>query len=266
MEVIITLAFIALAIYIAFMLTWIAIALLVRILAWVVVYCAATAVLGLVGGLLYGFAIPVQVLVQGRVQVATPARMAAGELIKDPPPGENAAHGWDRAWPVYVPYQAGFDRQAVNALTKERVHAVWAFFTGKGPRSKRKFAADWKEALKQKALHVLRWFGWSALVLPLIGCFIVGTVASVLTWQVIMWLGQSLVTLASAAVQAILRWYESWSRRRAHQSMLCSHCLRSSSSPAYRCSRCSVVHYVVQPGPQGLLNEEIGRASCRERV
>ena len=103
MEVIITLAFIALAIYIAFMLTWIAIALLVRILAWVVVYCAATAVLGLVGGLLYGFAIPVQVLVQGRVQVATPARMAAGELIKDPPPGENAAHGWDRAWPVYLP-------------------------------------------------------------------------------------------------------------------------------------------------------------------
>ena len=69
-----------------------------------------------------------------------------------------------------------------------------------------------------------------------------------------MWLGQSLVTLASAAVQAMLRRHESWSRRRAHQSMLCSHCLRSSSSPAYRCPRCSAVHYVVQPGPQGLLH------------
>ena len=253
MEVIITLAFIALAIYIAFMLTWIAIALLVRILAWVVVYCAATAVLGLVGGLLHGFAIPVQVLVQGRVQVATPARMAAGELIKDPPPGENAAHGWDRAWPVYVPYQAGFDRQAVNALTKKRVRAAWAFFTSRGPQSGRP-AAGWKKTLGQKMLDVPHWLAWSVVALPLIGCFIVGTVASVLTWQVIMWLGQSLVTLASAAVQAILRWYESWSRRRAHQSMLCSHCLRSSSSPAYRCSRCSVVHYVVQPGPQGLLH------------
>lgn len=240
-------------VWLAVMAAWVALALLVRIVAWVIVYFAATAALGLVGGLLHGFAIPVQALVQGRAQVATPARMAAGELIKNPPPGENAAHGWDRAWPVYVPYQAGFDRQAVNALTKKRVRAAWAFFTSRGPQSGRP-AAGWKKTLGQKMLDVPHWLAWSVVALPLIGCFIVGTVASVLTWQVIMWLGQSLVTLASAAVQAILRWYESWSRRRAHQSMLCSHCLRSSSSPAYRCSRCSVVHYVVQPGPQGLLH------------
>ena len=240
-------------VWLAVMAVWVALALLVRILAWVIVYCAATAALGLVGGLLHGFTIPVQALMQGRAQVATPARMAAGELIKNPPPGENAAHGWDRAWPVYVPYQAGFDRQAVNALTKKRVRAAWAFFTSRGPQSGRP-AAGWEKTLGQKMLDVPHWLAWSVVALPLIGCFIVGTVASVLTWQVIMWLGQSLVTLASAAVQAILRWYESWSRRRAHQSMLCSHCLRSSSSPAYRCSRCSVVHYVVQPGPQGLLH------------
>lgn len=240
-------------VWLAVMAVWVALALLVRILAWVVVYCVATAAAGLVGGLLHGFTIPVQALMQGRAQVATPARMAAGELIKNPPPGENAAHGWDRAWPVYVPYQAGFDRQAVNALTKKRVRAAWAFFTSRGPQSGRP-AAGWKKTLGQKMLDVPHWLAWSVVALPLIGCFIVGTVASVLTWQVIMWLGQSLVTLASAAVQAILRWYESWSRRRAHQSMLCSHCLRSSSSPAYRCSRCSVVHYVVQPGPQGLLH------------
>lgn len=239
--------------WLAVMAVWTVLALLVRILAWVVVYCVATAAAGLVGGLLHGFTIPVQALMQGRAQVATPARMAAGELIKNPPPGENAAHGWDRAWPVYVPYQAGFDRQAVNALTKKRVRAAWAFFTSRGPQSGRP-AAGWKKTLGQKMLDVPHWLAWSVVALPLIGCFIVGTVASVLTWQVIMWLGQSLVTLASAAVQAILRWYESWSRRRAHQSMLCSHCLRSSSSPAYRCSRCSVVHYVVQPGPQGLLH------------
>lgn len=254
MEAVIALALIALAIYIAFMVTWIAFALLVRILAWVVVYCAAAVAAGLVGGLLHGFVIPVQVLVQGRVQLATPARVAAGELIKSAPPGENSAHGWDRAWPVYVPYQADFDRQAVSALSKKRVRAAWAFFTDRGPRSRRAPAADWKESLRQKLLYALHWFGWSALVLPLIGCFIVGTVASVLTWQVIMWLGQSLVALAGAAVQAVLRWHESRFRRRAHQSMLCSHCLRSSSSPAYRCSRCSTVHYVVQPGPQGLLH------------
>ena len=240
-------------VWLAVMAVWVALALLVRIVAWVIVYCVATAAAGLVGGLLHGFTIPVQALMQGRAQVATPARMAAGELIKNPPPGENAAHGWDRAWPVYVPYQAGFDRQAVNALTKKRVRAAWAFFTSRGPQSGRP-AAGWKKTLGQKMLDVPHWLAWSVVALPLIGCFIVGTVASVLTWQVIMWLGQSLVTLASAAVQAILRWYESWSRRRAHQSMLCSHCLRSSSSPAYRCSRCSVVHYVVQPGPQGLLH------------
>lgn len=240
-------------VWLAVMAVWVALALLVRIVAWVIVYFAATAALGLVGGLLHGFTIPVQALMQGRAQVATPARMAAGELIKNPPPGENAAHGWDRAWPVYVPYQAGFDRQAVNALTKKRVRAAWAFFTSRGPQSGRP-AAGWKKTLGQKMLDVPHWLAWSVVALPLIGCFIVGTVASVLTWQVIMWLGQSLVTLASAAVQAILRWYESWSRRRAHQSMLCSHCLRSSSSPAYRCFRCSVVHYVVQPGPQGLLH------------
>lgn len=257
MEDLITLAFMlavaAFAIWLTVMAVWVALALLVRILAWVIVYCAATAALGLVGGLLHGFAIPVQTLAQGRAQVATPARMAAGELIKDPPPGENAAHGWDRAWPVYVPHQAGFDRQAVSALTKERVRAAWAFFTSRGPRGGRP-AADWKDALKQKVLHALHWVAWSAAALPLIGCFIIGTATSVLIWQVVMWLGQSLVTLASAAVQAMLRRHESWSRRRAHQSMLCSHCLRSSSSPAYRCPRCSAVHYVVQPGPQGLLH------------
>lgn len=241
------------AVWLAVMAAWVALALLVRILAWVVVYCAATAALGLVGGLLHGFAIPVQALAQGRAQVATPARMAAGELIKGPPPGENAAHGWDRAWPVYVPYQAGFDRQAVSALLKDHVRAAWAFFTSKGPQSGRP-AAGWKDSLGQKALNVPYWLAWSVVALPLIGCFIIGTATSVLIWQVIMWLGQSLVALASAAVQAMLRRYESWSRRRAHQSMLCSHCLRSSSSPAYRCSQCSAVHYVVQPGPQGLLH------------
>lgn len=240
-------------VWLAVMAAWVALALLVRILAWVVVYCAATAALGLVGGLLHGFAIPVQALAQGRAQVATPARMAAGELIKGPPPGENAAHGWDRAWPVYVPYQAGFDRQAVSALLKDHVRAAWAFFTSKGPQSGRP-AAGWKDSLGQKALNVPYWLAWSVVALPLIGCFIIGTATSVLVWQVIMWLGQSLVALASAAVQAMLRRYESWSRRRAHQSMLCSHCLRSSSSPAYRCSQCSAVHYVVQPGPQGLLH------------
>ena len=241
------------AVWLAVMAAWVALALLVRILAWVIVYCVATAALGLVGGLLHGFVIPFQALAQGRAQVATPARMAAGELIKNPPPGENAAHGWDRAWPVYVPHQAGFDRQAVSALTKKRVRAAWAFFTSKGPQSGRP-AAGWKDSLGQKALNVPYWVAWSVVALPLIGCFIIGTATSVLIWQVVMWLGQSLVTLASAAVQAMLRRYESWSRRRAHQSMLCSHCLRSSSSPAYRCPRCSAVHYVVQPGPQGLLH------------
>ena len=219
MEDLIFLAFVlvlaAFAIWLTVMAVWAAFALLVRILAWVVVYCAATAALGLVGGLLHGFAIPVQALAQGRAQVATPVRMAAGELIKDPPPGENAAHGWDRAWPVYVPYQAGFDRQAVSALLKDRVRAAWAFFTSKGPQSGRP-AADWKDFLRQKALHALHWLAWSAAALPLIGCFIIGTATSVLIWQVVMWLGQSLVALASAAVQAILRWHESWSRRRAH--------------------------------------------------
>jgi len=256
-EVLVYLLVIILVSFLVGMAVWIVFALLVRILAWVVVYCVATAVAGLVCGLLHGFTIPVQVLAQGRAQVATPSRIAAGELIKNPPPGENAAHGWDRAWPVYVPFQAGFDRNAVSSLSKDRVRAAWVFFTRRGPWSGGS-TADSGDTLSQKAFNGLRWLAWSVVALPPIGGFIVGTATSVVIWQVIMWLGQSLVALASAVVQATLRWHESRSRRRAHQSMLCSHCLRSSSSPAYRCSQCTTVHYVVQPGPQGLFHRVCG--------
>ena len=79
-DVVVALLLLMIAIFLVVMVVWIILAILVRILALVVVYCAVTAVLGLVGGLLHGFTIPVQALMQGRAQVATPARMAAGEL------------------------------------------------------------------------------------------------------------------------------------------------------------------------------------------
>ena len=107
MEDLIFLAFVlvlaAFAIWLTVMAVWAAFALLVRILAWVVVYCAATAALGLVGGLLHGFAIPVQALAQGRAQMATPARMAAGELIKGPPPGRTPPTGGTGPGPCTCP-------------------------------------------------------------------------------------------------------------------------------------------------------------------
>ena len=41
-------------VWLVVMAAWVALALLVRIVAWVIVYFAATAALGLVGGLLHG--------------------------------------------------------------------------------------------------------------------------------------------------------------------------------------------------------------------
>ena len=43
------------AVWLAVMAAWVALALLVRILAWVIVYCVATAALGLVGNAIGGF-------------------------------------------------------------------------------------------------------------------------------------------------------------------------------------------------------------------
>lgn len=236
------------------LMAWIALAVAARVLAWVFVYCVATAAAGLVSGFVHGLVVPVQVLARGSAEVATPERVAAGELIKDAPPGENAAHGWDLAWPVYVPYQARLDRLAVNALTRDRVRTAWGFFASTMPQRMWVPAGSMTRVLSRPLPFILRWCVWSAVALPLIGCFIVGTVTSVMVWQGIMWFGQTVVRLVSATVQLVLRRYESRSRRRAHQSMLCSHCLRSSSSPAYRCSECGTVHYVVQPGPQGLFH------------
>ena len=253
-DVVVALLLLMIALFLVVMVVWIILAILVRILALVVVYCAVTAVLGLVGGLLHGFVIPIRVLVQGRAQVATPARMAAGEIVKNAPRGENAAHGWDRAWPVYVPYQARFDRSAVSDLSVERMRAAWAIFTSRGPKSAQGLVGDWKDTLRSVAIRALLWLIWSVAVLPVISCFIIGTAVSVLTWQGVMWVGQSMVAFVSAAVQTTIRWHESRSRHRAHKSMICSVCLRSTSAPAYQCTKCSTVHYVVQPGPQGLLH------------
>ena len=236
------------------LMAWIALAVAARVLAWVFVYCVATAAAGLVSGFVHGLVVPVQVLARGSAEVATPARMAAGELTKDAPPGENAGHGWDLAWPVYVPYQARLDRLAVNELTRVRVRAAWSFFACTVPHRMWAPAGSMTRVMNRPLPFVLRWCAWSAAALPLIGCFIVGTMLSVMVWQGVMWFGQTVVRLVSAAVQLVLRRREARSRRRAHQSMLCSHCLRSSSSPAYRCSECGTVHYVVQPGPQGLLH------------
>src|SRR5664280_925888 len=111
---------------------WVAVAAIVRVFAWVLVFWIATFAAGLVVGILAGVVLPPRVLrgkAADKPEIATPDAVVAGKVLGDAPKGQAKHFGWDRAWPVYNPHQAKRDADAVLAQAKRTVKSAfgWLF-------------------------------------------------------------------------------------------------------------------------------------------
>lgn len=107
-------------------LAWIVLALLAQMLTPVVLYWAGTALLGFVAGAGTGLLVPFLILTgRGRIEPLQlrPEDVAAGRVAGRKPGGPNREHGWDRAWPNYLPHQARHDAAAITRELRSR--ASW---------------------------------------------------------------------------------------------------------------------------------------------
>lgn len=113
-----SLIFVGIAIAAAVFVAWVVLALFMRMLALFVFYWIVSFSAGLIAGLIAGLLIPLRVL-SGKASVkpaiATPDKVVDNKVMKIPPRGMQKHFGWDRAWPVYNPYQARLDALAVTA-------------------------------------------------------------------------------------------------------------------------------------------------------
>ena len=135
------LAAIAIAVTIVIAMSWIIIATIMRMIAWIVCYMLASFALALVVGMVVGVSAPLRVLLGRSVSkpdIATPEKVVARQVIRHQPAGFTKHFGWDKAWPEYNPYQAVRDAAAVyKEITlvrgatwrKVRLSPRWSFST-----------------------------------------------------------------------------------------------------------------------------------------
>lgn len=224
---------------------WIIAATIVRVFSYLLAYWVGTFLLGALGGIVAGFVLPVRVL-RGKgkapFQQITPDDLVAGNVISRKPAGPNSAHGWDHAWPNYLPYQATRDAKAVGAETDLYLSVVWA--------TSHQF---------QGAAGIL----WLLVALPAFGGYTIGIWVSILGWFAAMGVLGLAVVAAQQGVLGVHRLIDVLRRRRKRASLKCPHpdCYGESTLPGYRCAGpgCMVVHWSMLPGSLGLFTR---RCSC----
>ena len=230
-----------------FYILWIVFAAIVRVMSFLVAYGAGTFLIGGLVGLVVGVVLPGRVLLgKGRApfRQINPDELVAGKVIARKPAGPNREHGWDHAWPNYIPYQATHDAEAVAAETLLHLSDLWAWTTSR------------TDAGLARAF-------WFAVALPPLAGYAVGVGVSVLSWLLLMGAIGLLVVAMQMAVLGMLRMTDVLGRRRERATLKCPHpgCYGESSLPGYRCSGpdCSVVHWSMLPGALGLFTR---RCSC----
>lgn len=253
----------------AFFVLWVLLALFMRLLAILVIYWVATFAVGLVVGVVGGLAIPLRVLSgRARVQpkVATPDDVVAKKVIKFEPRGEAKNFGWDRAWPVYNPYQARNDARAVVSETRTLIALVWARISPS--RWNRPPAATTTPAGKPKRMARLRravlstpGLAWLVIASTPVAGFFLGVWISIVLWLAAMFLLGGLVYLGQQAWILTYRWFDRLSRKREGAKMKCTHCYYVGTTPSYKCAndQCSIIHRDISPGPLGMTHR---RCEC----
>lgn len=255
------------AVVAVFYVVWILLATALRIIAWVVFYWAVSFSIGFVAGLLTGFVVPFQVL-RGRSEttpaVATPDAVASNQVITHAPRGFSKHHGWDRAWPVYNPYQARRDAAGVKGELGLVLGRVWAKVssgvstptidtTGSGTARVTNVSAS----LLKSAPGIV----WGTFVpIPYFG-FWAGARVSYGMWLLMMLFIGGVIYAGQQAFTLGYRGLDKGRLLRARASVRCPKCFSVSPRPSYRClnSSCGIVHHDVTPGPLGMLHR---RCEC----
>lgn len=251
-----------LALAAVFYVLWIVVAVLARIVSFMIFYWLISFSIALVIGLLAGVRIPWRVLRgHGRApfRQLTPADVVAGDVIPGKLRGETRHFGWDMAWPLYIPYQAQEDAKGVIAETRTTAVQWWGYLgkrfkpytnSGKGVKSVALSTA-------KQSPNVL----WSGLLLAPLAGAVTGLWLSIGSWLLAMLVLGTIVWLAQKAALLAMRWTDVFLRRQAKASLKCPICYEKSDFPSYRCSNpeCSIVHRTMLPGPLGLFTR---RCEC----
>ncbi|WP_017613523.1 TRAFAC clade GTPase domain-containing protein [Nocardiopsis salina] len=231
-----------LAIVLVVWLVWLALALLVRAVALILVGWILLFVGGIAGGVVRGVFLPPSVLAGNTEEIpsiATPDGVVKGRVLGKAPRGHAKYLGWDRAWPVYIPHQAGRDANAVLAAAK-------------------------RIGLESLA-SAFAWWVTGVLFSPALVGFALGLWASVLTWYAVMTVLGALVFVGQGTGVVAYRWYDHLARRSIGADLRCVSCYRVTVVPSYRCpgASCSTIHNDVRPGPLGIVHRQCG---CGTRI
>jgi hypothetical protein len=219
---------------------WVAVAAIVRVFAWVLVFWIATFAAGLVVGILAGVVLPPRVLrgkAADKPEIATPDAVVAGKVLGDAPKGQAKHFGWDRAWPVYNPHQAKRDADAVLAQAKRTVKSAFGWLFDHDPMP-----------------------ACVAVLLPPFVGFAIGVWISTLVWYFVMGLLGGVVYIVQLMGVFGYRSFDRLTRRRRKATLRCAKCYRVTTTPSYRCSNtsCSTTHHDVRPGPLGIVHRRCG--------
>lgn len=219
---------------------WVAVAALARVFAWLLVCWIATLAGGLAVGLLTGVVLPPRVLrghTAEKPEIATPDAVVAGKVLGDAPRGQAKHFGWDHAWPLYNPYQAKRDADAVLAQARRTVKDAFGWLFGQSPAPV-----------------------WAAVLLPAFVGFAIGAWISTALWYLVMGLLGGTVYLVQQIGVLGYRWYDHLLRRRRKATLRCAKCYRVTTTPSYRCANtsCATIHHDVRPGPLGIVHRRCG--------
>jgi hypothetical protein len=234
---------------------WVAVALLMRLIAFLIYYWVIVGSLAVIGGLLIGLWLPWRTL-KGRGSVEpkllTPALVVAGQVVGVAPRGESKNYGWDLAWPNYIPFQGKQDGIAVFWDAHSWVRGVWTRTrSGVVTPSLSKMSRAAAVTAAKQGVPEGAWLLFA--LIPLVGLW-VGVWVSVLSWLVIMFVLGAVVSAGQQVGLLVLRWNDVLRRRKNGASMMCIHCFAETVTPSFRCSNpeCLQVHRKILPGPLGV--------------
>lgn len=252
---------------------WVLVAVFMRVLAILVVYWCAAFLVGLVVGVVAGLALPLRVL-SGRASVqpdiATPEAVVANKVLATKARGAAKNFGWDRAWPVYNPYQARNDARAVVADTSALVSQIWAKISPNRwnrPSTPATASGKKKSGVVAKLRFVITsapGIAWLVVVAVPIAGFFLGVWISILFWLAAMAIFGGAVYLLQQVWIVAYRWFDRLVRRRERASMKCARCYGETATPSYRCANpeCPIIHRDISPGPLGMMHR---RCECGTR-
>ena len=251
---------------------WIAVALLVRLLAILVTTYLVLTTMSFVSGSALGTWIPLAVLAGWGTSspvLLTPDRVVAGNVFRSGPSGPAEHYGWDRAWPTYIPFQAKSD---ANAVRLEVLH--WLRKTGRlllGPAmvgdlsggnvpTPGPHTAAAKKTSRQHSKGIVDFIRFAIMIGPFLAVFL-GIAMSLLIWTLVMIAIGLTITIGQRIFQSAFQaigWF-TLTRRRA--SMVCTQCYAETRVPSYECTDadCPVVHRDIRATRLGVISR---RCEC----